>query len=191
MDMYENQVKLSIWYDNEWSYASKVILLLNHMIRYNMENNNFYERKYFIENKELENKKVILRLDWNVPILDNKIQDYFRIKSTMKTIYYIMSKNPYSLLIVSHLGRPKGYDEKYSFKNIIDQISNLFEEKMNTGVVLLESGLSSHTNMVLSCNNKKTIYLLENIRFIEDETIRTSNFINTEQAYLSLGDVYK
>ena len=93
--------------------------ILESYIRYNMENNNFYERKYFIENKELENKKVILRLDWNVPILDNKIQDYFRIKSTMKTIDYIMSKNPYSLLIVSHLGRPKGYDEKYSFKNIM------------------------------------------------------------------------
>ena len=190
MNMYQNQVKLSIWYDNEWSYASKVILLLNHMIRYNMENNNFYERKYFIENKELENKKVILRLDWNVPIIDNKIQDYFRIKSTMKTIDYIISKKPYSILIVSHLGRPKGYDEKYSFKNIIDQISNLFEEKINTVVVLLESGLSSNTNMVLSCTNKNTIYLLDNIRFIEDETIKTSNFINTEQAYLSLGDVY-
>ena len=65
MEMQKNQFKLSIWYDNEWSYANKVILLLNHMIEFNAENSKEYEKKYFLANKS-EREGVVLRLDWNV-----------------------------------------------------------------------------------------------------------------------------
>ena len=59
-----------------------------------------------IKNVEIVNKKVLLRLDLNVPIHDKKIQSDFRIKKSVPTILYLLSKNN-KVIILSHLGRPE------------------------------------------------------------------------------------
>ena len=69
-----------------------------------------------------------MRVDWNVPYdLNNyKINDDFRITSSLKTIKYLLSKDINRLLIITHLGRPKDEnDTKYSLKQFLS-ISNLF-----------------------------------------------------------------
>ena len=203
MDMKDNNFKLAIWYDNEWSYSCKVIELLEYMFECN--NKKIKNNNYFIENKELKGKRVVLRLDWNVPLkyqvvnyeydkFKNRIliNDFFRIKSTLKTIDYIMKQDPKYLLIVSHLGRPKDKDhESCKFENIFDEIKNFIKDKLNYDILLLKDGVSLSTKIKLNYErDNKYIFLLENIRFLKEETENTEDFKEVQDMYMSLGDVF-
>lgn len=186
MDLGENQFKLLIWYDNEWSYSSKVIDLLTYIISYNKNINDKLAHPLFIENVNYEDKNVVLRVDWNIPFTENKINDDFRIISSIKTINYLLSKNPNRLIIISHLGRPKGKDLKYSWNNFISQLNKYFEYELE----FLDKGLSEETLSFLKSSSSK-LFLLENIRFYDEET----NFNNNSNSkifdiYNKLGDVY-
>ena len=171
MELFDNEFKLMIWYDNEWSYSNKLIKLVEHIYKHNTkekENN-----KYFITNNNFEDKRVVLRLDWNVPILNDRITDYYRISSSLKTIKYILSKNPKYILIVSHLGRPKNKEEKYSWKKYIEQINIQLGKDFPT-INLLEDGVSQNTletlNKFIKNIDNSNLFLLENIRFHDEET---------------------
>jgi glyceraldehyde 3-phosphate dehydrogenase len=190
MSMQKNQYKISIWYDNEWSYSYKVLQLLYCMVKYNTENNNLYEKQYFINNLNFQNKRVVLRLDWNVPIDNFIIQDYFRIDSTIKTIQYICNQNPQYILIISHLGRPKGYDTTLSFSNLIKQINDRLFNHLNIPIELLEYGISENTCEYLSKYQNGNIFLLDNIRFYSEETKKGDNFNELRDKYLKLGDIF-
>tara|TARA_Y100000813_G_scaffold198293_1_gene185939 strand:- start:41 stop:2185 length:2145 start_codon:yes stop_codon:yes gene_type:complete len=193
MELFDNEFKLMIWYDNEWSYSNKLIKLVEHIYKHNTkekENN-----KYFITNNNFEDKRVVLRLDWNVPILNDRITDYYRISSSLKTIKYILSKNPKYILIVSHLGRPKNKEEKYSWKKYIEQINIQLGNDFPT-INLLENGVSQNTLETLNKFKKNidnsNLFLLENIRFHDEETKKcdnekTNNFINL---YKQFGDIF-
>jgi glyceraldehyde 3-phosphate dehydrogenase len=189
MQMQSNQVKLSIWYDNEWSYSYKVIQLLEHMTKYNINNDNSFKQHYFIKNKDFENKKVVLRLDWNVPIFSNKIQDFFRIKSTIKTLKYILDKNPKYVLIVSHLGRPKNKEPELSFSNYIKEINEYLNKELKSTVKLLNTGISNETIEILD-KSEDNLFLLDNIRFNKEETKKTETFDSVKELYLQLGEIY-
>jgi len=185
MDLGDNEFKLMIWYDNEWSYSAQVIKLLEYMYVFNCSKLNNLRN---IEAVNFENKKVILRLDWNVPILDSKIQDFFRVESSLDTIKYILSQNPKYICIISHLGRPKGIDENLSWNKYLDQINNKLNDiipKIN----LLDKGLSEDTIDILNKNEHK-IYLLENIRFHPEETKITEKSLQFKTIFNNLGDVY-
>ena len=164
----KNEFKLMIWYDNEWSYSAQVIRLLSHIIKFNKEKNNLIHPN-FITNYKFYEKEVILRVDWNVPYDKNtfKINDDFRIVSSMKTINYILKQNPKRLVIISHLGRPKGngYESSYSWSNFLNQIEGYFKKPIK----LLKDGLSENTINELK-KNSNLIYLLENVRFSKEET---------------------
>jgi hypothetical protein len=77
---------------------------------------------YFIENINFSEKQVVCRLDYNVSIVKNEIVDDFRIYSTIKTINYILDQTPKHIVLVSHLGRPKGYEESSSLKILIPKL---------------------------------------------------------------------
>ncbi len=111
-----------------------------------------------IKQTTLKNKRVLLRLDLNVPIKDGKIQDDYRIKQTMPTINYILSKQPKQLVIIAHLGRPKGHDEKYSLKPIAKKLASLIERPVYL-----------HEKITEPITNNEPIVLLENLRFEEGE----------------------
>ena len=193
MELFDNEFKLMIWYDNEWSYSNKLIKLVEHIYKYNIkekENN-----KFFITNNEFEDKRIVLRLDWNVPILNDCITDYYRINSSLKTIKYILSKKPKYILIVSHLGRPKNKEEKYSWKKYIDQINIQLNEHFPT-ITLLEDGVTQSTldtlNRFIKDESNSNLFLLENIRFHDEETKKcddqkTDDFINL---YKQFGDIF-
>lgn len=183
MSMQKNQFKLSIWYDNEWSYSYKVTQLLYHMIKYNNENNNIYEKQYFINNLNFKDKRVVLRLDWNVPIQGGIIQDYFRIKSTIKTIKFIFSQNPKYIIIVSHLGRPKKNEKQYSFNSYIEQINSYLKD--------VKINIKSIIDLKTKNFQDNSIYLMENIRFYNSETNKNDiNYDSDSHLYLNLGDFY-
>lgn len=188
LDLNNNEFKLMIWYDNEWSYSSQVIKLLKHMIKKNeelrMEN---YKEINFIENAELKDKSVILRVDWNIPYnKDNyKINDDFRIISSLKTINYILEKEIKKIIIISHLGRPKNNDDKkYSWENFINQIQKYFNEEIK----LLKNGISEKSLEELNKNEYK-LYLCENIRY-HNEEINFNEKNNLNKIFNKFGDIF-
>lgn len=189
LDLGNNEFKLMIWYDNEWSYSSQVIKLLNYIIEKNntIKNNSIIE-KNFIENSELKNKNIILRVDWNIPF-DNstyKINDDFRITSSLKTIKYILNQNPNRILIISHLGRPKNNeDKKYSWSNFLNQLEKYFDEN----ICFLEKGIHYDSLYELN-NNKYKLYLSENIRFHKEETKFEKNNNQLLNIYNEMGNIF-
>ena len=168
MQLTDNEYKLMIWYDNEWSYSAQVIRLTEHMAKYNYETNNHIHPN-FITNYNFQNREVIIRVDWNIPYnkSDYSINDDFRIVSSLKTIKYILEQNPERVIIVSHLGRPNGngYEEQHSWKHFMKHLQRYFDEPLH----LLENGISVETLNKLQ-ENKNRLYLLENIRFHGEDT---------------------
>lgn len=125
---------------------------------------------------KLSNKKIILRTDYNIPIIDNKIQSTKRIDASLDTINFILSQNPKQLIIISHLGRPKDNTECS-----LDIVRDYLEKVLKKNVVL-------YKNFEINDNDK--IVILENIRHHLEETkdIATTESFRTKLT--SLCDVY-
>ena len=186
-----------VWYDNEWSYSTQIIRLLKHIKDYNKHKyitNTQISLDHFVENISFNNKRVVCRFDYNVPINNNCIVDDFRVYSTIKTIKYILSQHPKYIVLVSHLGRPLNWDESKSLKILIP----LLEKYLDTTVSFLDKGVSTNTlDQLLNVENNSTnVYLLENIRFHKEETdyehmsedeINNNSMINI---YKQFGDIY-
>ncbi len=190
LDLGNNEFKLMIWYDNEWSYSSQVLKLLKHIISKNENNkNNTSVDKNFIENANFENKNVLLRVDWNVPFNFNNyiINDDFRIKSSLPTIKYILSKNPKNIIIISHLGRPENEDDKkYSWIHFIEKLKKYFNEEIK----FLPKGIHDDSIKTIS-ENKYKLYLCENIRFHKEETnFNINNENSIKHIFNQMGDIY-
>lgn len=184
IDMGNGKLKLMVWYDNEWSYSAQLIRLVEEMYKFNIS----IKEKYYIENLCLENQGVVCRFDYNVPInKSHKITDDFRIVSSMPTIKSILNKNPKYIVITTHFGRPKGRDENLSLKFLIP----VLEKYLERNVTFLEDGLSNETLNKLK-ENPTGIYLLENLRFHEEETMYEKGLKNEEiiNIYKELGDVF-
>ena len=150
-----------LWYDNEWSYSSQLIRLVKHMFNHN----NTIKDKYYFENIEMTDKRVVCRLDLNVPTINGEITDDFRITSAIPTIKSILSKNPEYLILTSHFGRPKGKDEKNSLQFLVPVLEKYLDQKVH----FLPDGIHLKTLYTLQ-QNPKGIYLLENVRFHNTET---------------------
>ena len=79
----------------------------------------------FISNSlNFKNKKVLLRVDYNVEIKNNKIVDDFRIRKSLKTINFLKNKAKV-VILMSHLGDPNGFDEKFSLKPVANYLSKI------------------------------------------------------------------
>ena len=136
----------------------------------------------------MENQGVVCRFDYNVPTNNlNKITDDFRIASSIPTIKSILNKNPKYLVITTHFGRPKGKDVKLSLNFLVP----VLEEYLERNVTFLEDGLSNETLDRLK-ENPSGIYLLENLRFHEEETMYEKGLKNDViiNIYKELGDVF-
>ena len=187
MDLGDNTFKIMIWYDNEWSYAAQTIKLLEKMQQYNTRS------PRYIENNNFHRKDVILRLDLNTPMYDenNKIRDDYRIRSSIPTILRILKDKPNRVIMMSHFGRPNGFEEKYSLKHIVEHMGKL----LNKEITFLEKGLSYETVKYLNERTPENskLYLLENLRFHPEETKYRSYCIReneTIRVFNSIGEIY-
>ena len=202
--MKNGKFKLMIWYDNEWSYSAQVIRTLQSMHKFNTTvqqciTNNTIKPKYYFENMDLKNKGVVGRFDFNVPIVNNKISDDFRIWSAVPTIKGILKQKPKYLILTSHFGRPKLFDIKYSMEFMIP----VLEKYLGRPVHFLKNGISPESIQTISeiveqYENENNacipIFLLENLRFFDEETeyenIQNKNDNNIIKLYRQLGDVF-
>ena len=139
--------------------------------------------KYFPENLNIEDKKVIVRLDLNVPLKNKKIDDYTRIKLALPFLKDLVMRKA-KIIIISHLGRPTDFKDK----NLsLVPIYKYLKEKINTNIFFFMGNIDSETKKKSSCLKKGEILLLENIRFYEGE-IKNDDIFAKKLA--SLGEIY-
>ena len=139
--------------------------------------------KYFSENLDVQNKTIILRLDLNVPLNENKIQDKTRILLNLPFLKNLIKKKA-KIIIISHLGRPKGMKNS---KLSLTPIYKFLKEQLETKVYFFMGDINEETKSKFSYLQKSEIILLENIRFFREESENDDNF---GKKLASLGDIY-
>lgn len=164
--------------------------------------------KKTIKDIDLKNKRVLMRVDFNVPLKNGVIQDDIRIKAALPSIKYILEQKPRTLVLMSHLGDPKKdtqkakeksekegkpFDEKafvegkHKMKPIVERLSIL----LGRPVKLASAAIGPETKIMVDALGNGEILMLENTRFHKEETSKESS--DREKMAKDLaqyGDVY-
>ena len=139
--------------------------------------------KYFPKNLKIENKTIILRVDLNVPIKEKKIQDFTRISLVLPFLKELIKKKS-KIILLSHLGRPKG--KKDSNLSLLP-IYKYLKEKLNTNMYFYAGKVDSELKNKCSYLKNGEILLIENIRFFKEEIDNEEIF---SKKISELGDIY-
>ena len=138
--------------------------------------------KLTLKDVDLKNKKVLMRVDFNVPIDDGKIGDDSRIVKALPSINYVIN-NGGLLILTSHLGRPGGEaDESLSLKPVAEHLRTL----VNTPVYFAEDCIGEKATGVIQQANPGEIVLLENVRFHAGEKANEEAFCMRLAAHADL-----
>ncbi len=138
---------------------------------------------FFPDNFNVQNQTIILRLDLNVPIKDKIITDDTRISLCLPFINKLIEKKA-KIIIISHLGRPKGIrDPSLS----LSPIYKYLKKKLQTNVYFFMGDLDDDVKNKFSYLKGGEVILIENIRYFKEETDDDENF---SKKLASLGDVY-
>ena len=139
--------------------------------------------KYIKDQENLEGKVVLLRLDLNVPLKKRVITDETRINKILPVINFLIKRKS-KILIISHVGRPKGKtDYDLSLKPICESL----ERKIDQNIKLVKENIYKMKKEDLFKNSKDQIIFLENIRFYEEEEKNDTNF---SKNLAELGDIF-
>ena len=131
----------------------------------------------------LNQKKVLLRLDLNVPLDNGKITDTTRIDKILPTINFLL-KSEAKIIILSHVGRPNGkIVNEFSLKPICEDLKN----KLNENIRLVSKNIKEIKSTDLFNEQDEKIVILENIRFYEEEEKNDNSFA---KHLASLADIY-
>ena len=128
--------------------------------------------KYIKDQENLNEKRVLLRLDLNVPLKNGMITDQTRIDKILPVINFLLKKKS-KIIVISHVGRPKGKINKdLSLKPICENL----EKKINQKINLIKDNIFKLERDDLFRNSKEQIIFLENIRFYEEEEKNDTDF---------------
>ena len=131
----------------------------------------------------LNQKKVLLRLDLNVPLSNGKITDTTRIDKILPTIKFLLESGA-NIIILSHVGRPNGkVVNRLSLKPICEDLKN----KLNENIKLISKNIKEIKSTDLFNEHNEKIVILENIRFYEEEEKNDNSFA---KHLASLADIY-
>ena len=132
---------------------------------------------------KLKQKKILLRLDLNVPLDNEKITDTTRIDKILPTINFLL-KNEAKIIILSHVGRPKGkIINRLSLKPVCENL----KKKLNENIKLITKSLKEIDSNDLFDNHNEKIVMLENLRFYQEEEENNNEFA---KHLASLADIY-
>lgn len=136
-----------------------------------------------IDDYNFNNKKALIRVDFNVPLNDEKkVTDANRIEAAKPTIIKILEDGG-SVVLMSHLGRPKGNESKYSLQHITGKVS----EVLGVKVKFVEDCIGEKVENAAKDLEQGEVLLLENLRFHEEETAGNEEFA---EKLSRLGDIY-
>ena len=127
---------------------------------------------------DIKKKTVIVRVDFNVPLKKNKdgnyqVNDSQRILNSLETIKFLI-KNNAKVILISHLGRPKGEKNlKYSLSPVKDYIN----KKLNLKIKFAEDCIGEEVKKAVSNLKNAEVLLLENLRFYKEEKKNDNNFV--------------
>jgi len=140
--------------------------------------------KKTVKDIDLKNKRVLLRVDFNVPMANGAVTDDKRIRAALPTIQYILDQNA-SLIIMSHLGRPKGagFEQEFSLKPAADALSKLLNKPVNTAPDCIGPEVEALAKQMKTGE----ILMLENVRFHKQEEKNDPEFAKKLAA---LGEIY-
>ncbi|GHU17530.1 phosphoglycerate kinase [Alphaproteobacteria bacterium] len=120
---------------------------------------------------EFKNKRVLVRVDFNVPMQDGVVQDLSRIKLISPTIAFL-KKAGAKIILISHLGKPSKYEEKLSLRNLLKVVA----EEYTSNVRFIDDCLHEDANSIISDSSPDDLILLENLRFHPEEVACDDDF---------------
>ena len=136
-----------------------------------------------INEADLKGKRVLIRVDFNVPLKDGVVTDNTRIKAALPTIKYILD-NGASLVVMTHLGRPKGQkNPAYSLAPVAKE----FEKLLGSKVTLASDVIGPEVKKEVEALKPGEVLLLENVRFYAEEEKNDEAFAKELASY---GDIY-
>ena len=123
--------------------------------------------KMGVRDVSLSGKRVLLRVDFNVPLSDGAVSNDARIRAALPTLQYVLSQKPQALILLSHLGRPQGvFNARWSLAPVAERLEHLLDNKIHFGT---DCG-GPITRSSLALLPPGGILLLENTRFEPGET---------------------
>jgi len=139
--------------------------------------------KLSIRDLDLAGRRVFIRVDFNVPIKEGKVDDDTRIRASLPTIQYAIEQGG-RVILASHLGRPKGERvEKYSLRPVGEHLSDL----LNRPVAFADDCVGEETEKKVGMLQDGDVLLLENLRFHKEEEKNDDGFA---QQLARLCDIY-
>lgn len=136
-----------------------------------------------IRDYDFSGKRVVIRVDFNVPLKDGVVTDDTRIKSALPTINYLLDHGA-SLVVMTHLGRPKGKkNPEFSLK----PVAKKFAEDLGRDVQLADDVIGPEVEAQVKALKPGQVLLLENVRFYAEEEANDPAFAKKLASY---GDVY-
>jgi len=140
-------------------------------------------RKKTLRDVDLKGKRVLVRVDFNVPMDElGNIEDDTRIRASLPTIEYLLDAKA-KIILMSHLGRPKGRDERFSLMPVAKRLSRY----LNREVKMLSDCVGEEVEREVYNMKEGEVILLENLRFHEGESKGNEDFA---RALARLGEVY-
>ncbi len=137
-----------------------------------------------IKDVDLKNKKIIIRVDFNVPVKDGVVKDDTRIRAALPTIEYILGQSGTSLIVMSHFGRPKGtHNPEFSMA----PIASRFEALLKRPVKLASDVIGRDVENEVKSMKAGDVLLLENVRFYPEEEANDPEFSKKLASY---ADIY-
>ncbi len=126
-----------------------------------------------IQDGEFAGKKVLVRADFNVGIVDGKIQERFKLEACKETVEFLASQAGTKIALASHLGRPDGKENfDFSLTQLIGELEKVLERK----IIFAENCLGKDVLEALDGLNEGEVLLLENVRFHGGEESNDENF---------------
>jgi len=139
--------------------------------------------KYFPQDLNIEGKRIIVRVDLNVPLKDKRIQDSTRIEQILPFLKALIKRKS-KIILISHLGRPKGV--KDSTLSLLP-VYKYLKEKLNTNMYFYIGQINDEIKRKSSYLKESEILLIENIRFFKEETDNNESF---SKKLGELGEIY-
>jgi 3-phosphoglycerate kinase len=139
--------------------------------------------KQTVRDIDVEGKRVLVRVDYNVPLTDGEVGDPLRIQASFPTIAYLLQHNC-RIILISHLGRPDGkVVAKYSLAKVAEKTAELLRHK----VTFIPDCIGPEVTASIEAMKAGEIVLLENLRFHAEEEANSDSF---SQKLAALADVY-